>query len=131
MVHLDHINIRAPAELLQREKRFFCDIIGLREGPRPAFRSKGYWLYADDRPIVHLSQRPLTVPAGQKGHLDHVAFRSRGLHALLDRLDSAGIDYRTDYLDELRLTQVFLQSPSATGIEVNFVDEPLQGNRGQ
>jgi catechol 2,3-dioxygenase-like lactoylglutathione lyase family enzyme len=124
-VHIDHINIKAPAELLQREKRFFCEILGLREGPRPNFSSKGYWLYAGDQPIVHLSERPLTLSAGQKGHLDHVAFRSHDLEALLERLDAAGVDYNTAHLADLRMTQVFLQSPSATGIEVNFIDEPL------
>jgi catechol 2,3-dioxygenase-like lactoylglutathione lyase family enzyme len=125
-VHIDHINIQAPAELLQREKRFFCEILGLREGPRPNFGSKGYWLYAGEQPIVHLSERPLTVPEGQRGHLDHVAFRSLDLEALLDRLDAARIEYSTAYLADLRMTQVFLQSPSTTGIEVNFIDEPLR-----
>jgi catechol 2,3-dioxygenase-like lactoylglutathione lyase family enzyme len=130
-LHIDHINIRAPAELLQREKRFFCEILGLRQGPRPNFSSKGFWLYAGDQPIVHLSERQLSVPAGQRGHLDHVAFRARDLEALLQRLHEAGIDYRTDYLADLGMTQVFLQSPSATGIEVNFIDEPLRREHRQ
>lgn len=124
-MQFDHINIRAPAELLEQEKRFFCEILELRNGPRPDFSSKGYWLYADDRPIVHLSQGGPSLPGGQSGYLDHVAFRCSGLQALIQRLQNAAIEYSTNYLSELSMTQVFLKSPSATGIEVNFIDESI------
>lgn len=124
-MHIDHVNIRAPADLLEQEKRFFCEILGLRDGPRPAFSSKGYWLYAGDQPIVHLSQGSLRLPHGQTGYLDHVAFRCSDLPALIERLQAASIEYSTTYLSELDMTQVFLQSPSATGIEVNFIDESI------
>ena len=110
---------------MERERRFFCDILGLRDGPRPAFSSKGYWLYAGDQPIVHLSQGSRVLPEGRTGYLDHVAFRCSGLHLLIERLQDAAIEYSTTYLAELNMTQVFLQSPSATGIEVNFIDEVL------
>ena len=122
-MHIDHINIKAPAELMQREKEFFCDILGLREGFRPAFASRGYWLYSGDRPLVHLSERRVDLPGGQGGYLDHVAFRSTGLGPLLQRLRAAEIEFSIAYLDDLEMTQVFLKSPSATGIEVNFSDE--------
>ena len=124
-MQIDHINIRAPAELLEQEKRFFCEVLELRDGPRPDFSSKGYWLYADDQPIVHLSQGGPSLPDGQNGYLDHVAFRSNGLQALIQRLQKVAIEYSTTYLADLRMTQVFLKSPSATGIEVNFIDETI------
>lgn len=124
-MHIDHINIKAPADLLRQEKQFFCEVLGLREGPRPPFPGKGYWLYAGDHPIVHLSQGTQALRNAASGYLDHVAFRSSGLPELVDRLQDAAIDYSINYLEELRMTQVFLQSPSATGIEVNFIDERL------
>jgi extradiol dioxygenase family protein len=31
-MHLDHINIAAPAELLAKTRDFYCDVIGLAEG---------------------------------------------------------------------------------------------------
>jgi catechol 2,3-dioxygenase-like lactoylglutathione lyase family enzyme len=124
-VQIDHINIRAPSELLEQERRFFCEVLELRDGPRPDFPSKGYWLYADDHPIVHLSQGGPLLPDGRSGYIDHVAFRSSGLQSLIQRLQDATIGYSTNYLSELRMTQVFLKSPSATGIEVNFIDETI------
>ena len=122
-MYIDHINIRAPADLLQQEKRFFCDVLGLHEGPRPAFTSQGYWLYAGDRPIVHLSQSQQALRGAPTSYLDHVAFRGASLDALLQRLQRQNIEYSTVRLDELGMTQVFCKSPSNTGIEVNFIDE--------
>lgn len=48
-MHIDHINIRAPAGLLDEVREFYCAIFGLEEGFRPAFASQGYWLYAGER----------------------------------------------------------------------------------
>jgi len=122
-VQIDHINVGAPAALLQQEENFFCEIPELSDGPRPAFTSTGCRLYADDRPIVHLSQGRLALPETGACHLDHVVFRSSGFQALLHRLQNAAIEYSTSYLPELRMTQMFLKAPTATGIEVNFIDE--------
>jgi catechol 2,3-dioxygenase-like lactoylglutathione lyase family enzyme len=124
-MHIGHINIRAPAALLERERQFFRDILGLLDGPRPDFSSKGYWLYADDRPIVHLSQSQQALRGAPTGYLDHVAFRGASLDALLQRLQRQNIEYSTARLDELGMTQVFFKSPSNTGIEVNFIDETV------
>lgn len=120
---LDHVNISAPRELLEREKRFFCDLLGLREGPRPGFGNFGYWLYAGDEAIVHLSERADGLEDDGQGYFDHVAFRSSGLPALVDSLESQGIEYHTAYLEDRRMTQVFFTAPSNTRVEVNFTGE--------
>jgi catechol 2,3-dioxygenase-like lactoylglutathione lyase family enzyme len=120
---LHHINIKAPAALMEEEKRFFCDLLGLREGDRPNFSSKGHWLYSDDQAIVHLALSEQHFHNESQGYFDHVAFQTSELPDLLQRLDSAGIKYSSNYVSELGMTQVFLKSPSATGIEVNCLDE--------
>ena len=124
-MQLHHINIKAPAELLEREKQFFCDLLELRVGPRPNFASAGYWLYAGDDPIVHLSVSNQAFARELPAHVDHVAFQSRDLAAFVQRLDNAGIPYRRGFVDACHMTQVFIESPTATGIEVNFVGESL------
>jgi catechol 2,3-dioxygenase-like lactoylglutathione lyase family enzyme len=121
-MNLDHINIKAPAEIMEEEKRFFCEILGLQEGYRPDFSSKGYWLYSGDQPIVHLSQGEQVLPAEPQSYLDHVALRTTQLSDLLQRLQDAGIEYSSNHVSQLGMTQIFLQSPSATGIEVNCID---------
>ena len=52
---IDHFNIRASHELLEQVRAFYCDVIGLVVGDRPPFDSAGYWLYAGDRAVLHLS----------------------------------------------------------------------------
>ena len=111
--------------MLEAEKRFFCEILELREGPRPGFGSFGYWLYADDEALVHLSERGDSVEDDGQGYFDHVAFRSRGLPRLLETLENRGIDYKTAYLEDRDMTQVFLRAPSNTRIEVNFIGEKV------
>lgn len=119
---LDHINIRAPRALLEREKSFFCDQLGLREGERPAFGSRGFWLYDGDTAVVHLSEGAARAGGGQ-GHFDHAAFRSTGLRGLLETFDRHGTEYRLAEVPELDLTQVFVESPARVRIEINFAGE--------
>ena len=32
---------------IETTREFYCDVVGLRVGPRPALEFPGYWLYAD------------------------------------------------------------------------------------
>ena len=122
-MNLHHINIKAPAALLEAEKQFFCEVLGLYEGHRPDFSSQGYWLYSADQPIVHLSLSEQHFSNERQGYFDHVAFQTTDLRDLLQRLDNADIDYSSNHVSQIGMTQVFLKSPSATGIEVNCLDE--------
>jgi catechol 2,3-dioxygenase-like lactoylglutathione lyase family enzyme len=122
---LDHINIKAPIALLEREKNFFCDVLGLKEGKRPDFAFRGYWLYAGDQPVVHLSESDAHGGDGAQAAIDHVAFRSSGLDTFVQVLAEKEIEYRAVYVPDLDMTQVFFRAPSDTKIEVNFLKEQL------
>jgi catechol 2,3-dioxygenase-like lactoylglutathione lyase family enzyme len=122
-MHIDHINIRGPERLLRQVRDFYCEVLGLEEGFRPDFSTAGYWLYAADQPLVHLSVGSGGEGGEVSGHLDHVAFRASGLAELLRRLDDHGVEYRRSYIEELELTQLFLRDPSGTGLELNFKGE--------
>ena len=41
---LDHITLKVAD--LNASRRFYVDVIGLREGDRPPFDSPGAWLYS-------------------------------------------------------------------------------------
>ena len=122
-MHLDHINIRASAALLEKVREFYCEVFGLREGFRPKFVGEGYWLYAEERALVHLSLAPGLTEPGARGALDHVAFRAEGLDAFVSRLDRLGLYYRSSRVPELQLTQLFFDDPAGMRLEVNFTDE--------
>jgi catechol 2,3-dioxygenase-like lactoylglutathione lyase family enzyme len=122
-MHIDHINIRAPQDLLEQVRQFYCSVFGLEEGFRPAFSSGGHWLYAGDRPLVHLSIGGEARAAGPPSHLDHVAFQSTGLGAFQETLDEHTVAYRSNYIPEIDLSQLFFSDPAGTGLEVNFPGE--------
>lgn len=53
---LGHFSVRTTA--LKASRRFYCDVLGLREGYRPPFNFPGVWLYRGDDEsdygVVHL-----------------------------------------------------------------------------
>lgn len=122
-MQLDHINISAPIDLLQQVRDFYCAVLGLREGPRPNFSRRGFWLYAGDRPLVHLTESGVRFQSGSQGHLDHVAFRSGNLAGLVERLESSGVSYTKSHLPDSGMTQIFFTDPAGVRVEVNAVDE--------
>ena len=122
---IDHINLHATTTTIERLRAFYLDVIGLREGPRPTFRSgsRGYWLYAGDQPVLHLTIAAHDGAAAQPtGVFNHLALACDDLDGMRARLDAAGIHYTTDAVDELRQVQLFLSDPAGIGVELTFID---------
>ena len=122
-MHIDHINISAPAELLLKVRDFYCDILGLSEGFRPKFSRNGFWLYSEGKPIIHLVESLDHHRNERQGFFDHFALQASGLEKVLEQLNTTGIEYKLSYLPEINLSQVFFKDPSGIGVEVNFIDE--------
>jgi len=118
----NHYNLRAPRELLDQLKAFYCDVVGLREGARPAFTSFGYWLYAGDHDVLHLSETsPDEVRATQVlTTFDHVAFTCTDLAATEEKLTQQGIAYNVRLVAATGIKQVFFRDPAGNGVEFNF-----------
>jgi catechol-2,3-dioxygenase len=51
-----------------------------------------------------------------------VAFQASSLNAVIENLESLGIEYRSTHIPEIRMTQLFFKDPAGTGIEVNFLE---------
>ena len=49
---MDHFTIVSDA--LEATQRFYVDLLGLREGPRPDFPVPGYWFYIGDQAVLHV-----------------------------------------------------------------------------
>ena len=124
-MNIDHININAPAALLEKVKDFYCDVLGFREGRRPAFSKPGYWLCVNNKALIHLMESDSHYENEKQGFFDHFALRTRGLEEVLSSLKLHNIEYKTSYIPEISLTQVFCKDPSGTGVEISFIDEPL------
>jgi catechol 2,3-dioxygenase-like lactoylglutathione lyase family enzyme len=123
-VGLNHYNIRVPPALLEPVKDFYGRLLDLVPGPRPQTRSHGYWLYAGDQAIVHLSagRDDAAADTPATGWLDHVALSCRDLPDTLERLKSMGVEYRSFGSPGERLVQLFVQDPAGLSVELNFAD---------
>lgn len=119
---LNHYNITAPIALLDKIRDFYCDTVGLVVGDRPPLRNDGYWLYAGNRAILHLSaagegeERMTHVTST----IDHVAFTCVDFSAMRARLDARGITYRNSDVPSMKLRQIFFRDPAGNGVELNF-----------
>ncbi len=129
ITELNHINIRT--DLMEETKDFYVDVVGLEIGFRPEFGEHGYWLYAGDAAIVHLSPSETgspvrTDPDGMGNGLDHVGLFATGVEDMKATLARHGIEYRTNLVSGGRILQVFYFDPNGVLIELGY-DAPAEG----
>jgi catechol 2,3-dioxygenase-like lactoylglutathione lyase family enzyme len=110
---LDHVNIATPR--LEETRAFYCAVLGLKEGYRPAFKVPGYWLYLGDRPLVHLQYGD---DAGAGGAIRHFALAVSNLESFLAQLKANGVPYRRAETPDGLAQQVFLDDPGGACIEL-------------
>ncbi|NII53080.1 VOC family protein [Luteibacter sp. SG786] len=119
---LAHVNVRASEAMIERVRHFHAGILGLVEGRRPPFRSRGYWLYAGPLDVMHLTIDPSMdddTPA-RTGWLDHFAFAATDLKDTMARLDAHGVPYQVEHVPGSGETQLFTRDPAGIAIELNF-----------
>ncbi len=133
---LAHFSVRTTA--LADSVRFYCEVLGLVNGWRPAFDFPGAWLYAGgttpEHAVVHLIGVDREDPRGLRDYLgerdeaalrggaavDHLAFAASGLEGMRQRLRERGVPFRERTVPNLGLHQVFCEDPSGVVIELNF-----------
>ena len=120
-----HYNLRAPRGLLQELCSFYCEIVGLAVGPRPPFKSNGYWLYAGNQDVLHLTECPVDESRSIEARttFDHAAFNCRDRAAYEKRLSETGIRYDVDNVPQTGQFQIFFKDPAGNGVELNFARE--------
>lgn len=122
ILNFSHYNLRAPRPLLDELCKFYCDIVGLKIGERPPFNTFGYWLYAGDQAVLHLSE----ARAGETRALnvvttfDHVAFDCSDRSTVEQHLKLHGITFRTTIVPISNRHQIFFSDPAGNGVELNF-----------
>ncbi|MGL6039679.1 MAG: hypothetical protein ACRC01_00595, partial [Deefgea sp.] len=106
---LNHINLRVPTDLLEAMRVFYCEVIKLHIGFRPAFGTQGFWLYAGEQPVIHLSvlKGDASIDLTQPRVVDHIAFTCRNIEQTVLDLNVLGVNYRRmDFVDE-GISQIF------------------------
>jgi catechol 2,3-dioxygenase-like lactoylglutathione lyase family enzyme len=107
---------------LDATRRFYIDILGLTEGPRPPLGFPGAWLYAGGQPVLHVvAGRPLPSPPA--GVLDHMAFSASNLGDTVSALKARGIKYDLRKQPDSGVWQLFCFDPSGARVELDFAPE--------
>lgn len=101
---------------------FYRDLLGLADGPRPAFGFPGAWLYAGKEAVLHVvGGRPRSEL--RAGVIDHMAFSATGLAATLAALAARGVAYDCRQLPGGGLWQVFFHDPNGAKVELDFAPQ--------
>jgi catechol 2,3-dioxygenase-like lactoylglutathione lyase family enzyme len=102
--------------------RFYEEVLGFENGPRPPFDFPGAWLYSDGHPVLHVNDiSPTDTPQRpDSGVIDHIAFGSRGFEAMKQLLAQKGIQFRVNVVPNSTRRQIFLTDPNNVLLELNF-----------
>src|ERR1700730_6258683 len=103
---LDHWNVYCKD--LKATVRFYERYVGLKDGDRPPFNFPGAWLYAGEKPILHL--------VSGTGRQDHGG-------GAIDQLKKDKMPFEVRKVPARPLQQVFVHDPDGIMIELNFWHE--------
>ena len=119
---IDHYNLRSDENMIETLKDFYINIVGLKLGYRPPFKSKGYWLYAKEKDVLHLSSSKDNIKnlINIDSTLDHVSFSANDKSFLMETLEKNNIVFKERYIPEINIDQLFFKDPAGNGIELIF-----------
>lgn len=116
---IDHVNVETDD--VDRSAKFYRDIIGLKEGPRPDFDRPGYWMYAGEQPVVHIIKTAADnkmLTGSKDASISHFSLQIKDFDDARKHLDSMGIDYKTNEVAGTEIKQFFLEDPEGVLIEL-------------
>ncbi|WP_333840770.1 VOC family protein [Pelomicrobium sp.] len=124
---LDHFTVLT--EDLETTRRFYAEVLGLREGERPPFGFPGAWFYCRGRPVLHvIAGRDL--PAQRSGVIDHMAFSATNKEEWKAKLQRHGIPFDLRRQPGTGVWQMFFLDPNGAKVELDFGDEPEKASAG-
>ncbi len=122
---INHYNLRAAPEIIEKLKNFYIEIVGLKLGHRPPFKNGGYWLYANEKDVLHLSfsKNGIANKLNFSSTFDHMAFTAENEMDHIKVLKENNIDFITREVPEIGTRQIFFKDPAGNGIELIFSND--------
>ena len=123
-MHIDHTTLRTRE--LEKTKEFLIRVFDLQPGERPAVIAAnipGYWLYYQDKPLIHLIQSSFFYKTGSDNSaeaIDHTAFFLEDFDAFRKKLTDLKIHYSLMELPDIGERRIFLHTPTGILLETVF-----------
>jgi catechol 2,3-dioxygenase-like lactoylglutathione lyase family enzyme len=117
LLSLDHVTVRSAD--FDRTEHFYCDVLGLRPGPRPNIAVPGRWFYLGDEAVLHVLPRTAQAAHEAQGTIDHFALKADDPPAFEQRLRAAGQPFESRRLAD-STWQIFLTDPDGARVELSF-----------
>jgi catechol-2,3-dioxygenase len=119
---INHYNLRADEKTIEVLKVFYIEIVGLKLGHRPPFKNGGYWLYANQKDVLHLSfsKNDIVNELNVNSTFDHMAFTCQDEYMYIDLLTKKNIKFSIREIPEIGTRQIFFKDPAGNGIELIF-----------
>jgi catechol 2,3-dioxygenase-like lactoylglutathione lyase family enzyme len=124
------------AEDIEATRAFYCEVVGLQVGERPALEFPGYWLYAGSTPCLHIAERRPYLrhaawiglvtphePPGLVGAVDHIAFDANDYESATARIERHGVSAVHNQVPG-GPRQLFVEDPNGVRVEINC-KEPI------
>ena len=118
LLSLDHVTLRSSD--FDRCERFYCGLLGMRVGPRPAFAVPGRWFYVGDKAVLHVLPAQSGGDTSARCTIDHFAIRATGLTEYQQRLASFDQAYDLKRQPGSGDWQMFMADPDGAIVELDF-----------
>ena len=124
---LNHVAL--PTADPERGARFYRDVLGFIETPRPAFSFRGAWLLKREVGVmIHLIHDEAFRPAGDDARINsrtnHLAIQVDDYDAAVKLLAAHGVRYVEHVLPTYNYRQVFFHDPDGNTLELGEWPSP-------
>jgi glyoxylase I family protein len=113
---INHYNLRADQETIEALKDFYIEIVGLNLGHRPPFKNGGYWLYANQKDVLHLSfsKNDIVNELNVNSTFDHMAFTCQDEDMYIELLTKKTLSIQFVKFLKLELVKFFSKTRLGT-----------------
>ncbi len=118
LLSIGHVTVRSAN--FERTEHFYCDLLGLRAGPRPPISVPGRWFYLGNEAVVHVLPPSDNASLPSVNTIDHFAFNATNMPLYEQKLKAANYPYEARRLADTNNTQLFLVDPDGAKVELCF-----------
>jgi catechol 2,3-dioxygenase-like lactoylglutathione lyase family enzyme len=113
-----------PVTDLDRAKRFYAGVLGLKEIARPAFSFDGAWYQVGDRDLHLIVVADPSLNRDRKLDMadGHLALRVKSFAEARAHLESAGVPLRVTIGGPAGFPQIHIMDPDGNIIEINAAE---------